>query len=50
VASVLVALGAPEGEALAVAATTHAVKFVYAFGVGLPALAWRRDAVPAVAV
>ncbi|MDQ1439569.1 MAG: glycosyltransferase 2 family protein [Acidimicrobiaceae bacterium] len=50
VASVLVALGAPAGESLAVAATTHAVKFVYAFGVGLPALAWRRDAVPAVAV
>lgn len=39
VASALVVLGVPLGPALAVAATTHMVKFAYAFAVGLPALA-----------
>lgn len=42
VASVLVPLGVPLGEALGVAATTHAVKFAYAFLAGGAALAWRR--------
>jgi len=41
VTSVLVALGVPAGEALAVAVTTHAVKFAYSFGVGVPALVVR---------
>lgn len=39
VSSVLVALGVPAGEALAVAAGTHAVKFAFAFAAGVPALA-----------
>lgn len=38
VSSVLVAVGVPVGEALAVATATHAVKFAFAFGVGGPAL------------
>ena len=38
VASVLVVLGVPVGEAVAVAATTHAVKFAFAFAAGVPAL------------
>lgn len=42
----LVALGVPAGEALAVAVVTHGVKFVYAFGVGLPALLPWRGSVP----
>jgi uncharacterized membrane protein YbhN (UPF0104 family) len=42
VTSVLVVMGVPAGEALAVAATTHALKFLYAFAVGLPAIGWRR--------
>jgi glycosyltransferase AglD len=37
-ASALVAVGVAPGEAVAVAATTHAVKFAYAFAVGTPAL------------
>lgn len=41
VTSVLVALGVPAGEALAVAVTTHAVKFAYSFAVGVPAMATR---------
>ena len=38
VTSALVALGVPAGEALAIATTTHMVKFVFSFAVGLPAL------------
>lgn len=41
VTSVLVALGVPPGEALAVAVSTHAVKFAYSFAVGVPALVAR---------
>jgi uncharacterized membrane protein YbhN (UPF0104 family) len=45
VTSALVVLGVPVGPALAVAASTHVVKFVYAFAVGLPALL-ARDRAP----
>ena len=38
VTSALVVLGVPVGPALAVAASTHLVKFAYAFAVGVPAL------------
>ena len=38
VTSALVVLGVPVGPALAVAASTHLVKFAYAFAVGIPAL------------
>lgn len=40
VASVLVPLGVPLGEAVGVAATSHAVKFAYAFVAGGLALGW----------
>lgn len=43
----LAALGVPVEEALAIAVMSHAVKFVYALAVGLPALApWRRRRLP----
>ena len=42
VASVLVPLGVPLGEAVGVATTAHAVKFAFAFGAGGLALAWPR--------
>lgn len=42
VTSVLVPLGVPVGAAVGIAATTHAVKFAYAFGAGGLALAWPR--------
>jgi uncharacterized membrane protein YbhN (UPF0104 family) len=38
VTSALAVLGVPLGAALAVAASTHLVKFAYAFAVGIPAL------------
>ena len=44
VASVLVPLGVPLGEAVGVAATAHAVKFAFAFTAGGLALAWSRPA------
>jgi len=44
--SVLVALGVPPGDALAVATATHAVKFVFAFALGGPALLRLRAAAP----
>ena len=52
VTSALVVLGVPVGPALAVAASTHLIKFAYAFAVGIPALlvrdrAPRTTAVPA---
>ncbi|MGQ0519656.1 MAG: lysylphosphatidylglycerol synthase transmembrane domain-containing protein [Actinomycetota bacterium] len=46
VASVLVPLGVPLGEAVGVAATAHAVKFAFAFGAGGIALAWPRISRP----
>lgn len=49
VASVLVPLGVPLGEALGVAATAHAVKFAFAFGAGGTALAWPRLSAAAAA-
>lgn len=50
VASVLVPLGVPAGEALGVATTAHAVKFAFAFAAGGAALAWPgRTAPPAAA-
>ena len=49
VTSALVVLGVPAGEALAIAASTHVVKFVYAFAVGIPALLVpRRSCTPVV--
>ena len=41
VASALTVVGIPFGQALAIAATSHAIKFAYSFAVGLPALGWK---------
>jgi uncharacterized membrane protein YbhN (UPF0104 family) len=50
VTSALVVLGVPVGPALAVAASTHLVKFAYAFAVGVPALLVRDRAPRTTAV